>query len=225
MKLTKHVSESSALPVEAEAALFKQLFKLHAPGIYRLASKQLRSSAEAQEIVQECFLKFWEKRHELSADPAAAKGYLYTCAYHAILNQVRRQHYWRCQDYPADLPAVQESPAVELEYQDLNLCYTHALAQLPTKRREIFALSRQQGLSNGEIAQQLNISIKTVEAQMTQALKFIRHYFTLRGVLPSLLLAASVMLSAAQQSRSSSRGAVNPNASNEAVEMLRLRSA
>ena len=188
MKLTKHVSESPVLPAEAEAALFKQLFKQHASGIYRLAHRQLHSSAEAQEIVQECFLKFWEKRADISADPVAAKGYLYTCAYHAILNQVRRQHYWVCQDYPENLATERESPSVKLDYQDLTLCYTHALAQLPTKRREIFTLSRQQGLSNGEIAQQLNISIKTVEAQITQALKAIRHYFRLCGVLPALAL-------------------------------------
>lgn len=189
MKLTKHVSEGSALPSLAhEGEFFKQLFKQHASGIYRLAYKQLRSQVEAQEIVQECFLKFWEKRHEVSVDPTAAKGYLYTCAYHAILNQVRRCHNWVYQDCPEDLVTEQEPQLVGLEYQELSLCYTQAVAQLPARRREIFVMSRQQGLSNALIAQQLNISIKTIEAQLTHALKFIRHYFSLRGVLPSLLL-------------------------------------
>lgn len=189
MKLTKHVSEIPASSSsENEEELFKRLFKQHASGIYRLANKELRSQVEAKEIVQECFLKFWEKRHEVSANPVAAKGYLYTCAYHAILNQVRRQHSWVYQDCAEDLMAAQASQSTELEYQELSLCYTHALAQLPAKRREIFMMSRQQGLSNAMIAQELSISIKTIEAQMTHALKFIRHYFRLRGVLPSLVV-------------------------------------
>ncbi|MVN77553.1 RNA polymerase sigma-70 factor [Hymenobacter sp. HMF4947] len=189
MKLTKHVSEIPASPaLESEEELFKRLFKQHASSIYRLANKELRSQVEAQEIVQECFLKFWEKRHEISVDPTAAKGYLYTCAYHAILNQVRRQHTWLYQDCSENLVMQQASQSMELEYQELSLCYTHALAQLPAKRREIFIMSRQQGLSNAMIAQELNISVKTIEAQMTHALKFIRQYFILQGVLPSLVM-------------------------------------
>lgn len=189
MKLTKYLPAGDAPnQLEADSDRFKQLFKLHASGIYRLAYKQLQARVGAQEIVQECFLKYWEKRQEVSADPVAIKGYLYTSAYHAILNHVRQQHRWTYQDYPEDLAAEQAMPAAELEYQELSLCYTHALAQLPTKRRKIFAMSRQQGLSNAIIAKELNISIKTVEAQITQALKFIRQYFTVRGVLPTLFI-------------------------------------
>jgi RNA polymerase sigma-70 factor (ECF subfamily) len=184
VKLTKSTGSPSA---EDERDLFKRLFKQHASGIYRLANAQLHSRVEAQEIVQECFLKFWEKRHEVSSDLASIKSYLYTSAYHAILNQVRRQHNWVYQDYADDLVLEQAPQLASLEYQELDLCYTHALAQLPTKRREIFTLSRQQGLSNAMIAQELNISVKTVEAQMTQALKFIRQYFVMRGVLPALV--------------------------------------
>ena len=182
VKLTKTIGSSS---LKDECDLFKRLFEQHASGIYRMANAQLHARVEAQEIVQECFLKFWEKRHEVSTEPASIKSYLYTCAYHAILNQVRRQQNWFYQDYTDDLVLEQEPQLASLEYQELSQCYTHALTQLPAKRREIFTMSRQQGLSNATIAQELNISIKTVEAQMTQALKFIRQYFVLRGMLPT----------------------------------------
>ncbi|GGF09536.1 hypothetical protein GCM10011383_20920 [Hymenobacter cavernae] len=164
------------------------LFRQHAPGLYQLAYNHLRSRAEAQEIVQDCFLKFWEKRHEVGAGDGAAKGYLYTSAYHAILNQVRRRHYWVYEDCPDDLMVEHEPQSSGLELEQLNDLYTNALAQLPAKRRQIFAMSRQQGLSNARIAQELNISIKTVENQMTQALKFLRHYFVAHGVLLDLVL-------------------------------------
>ena len=69
----------------------------------------------------------------------------------------------------------------EAEFSELETLYRTALEQLPPKRREIFILSRQQGLSYPEIAQQLNLSVKTVEAQMTHALMFLRDYFQTHG--------------------------------------------
>lgn len=189
MELSKHDPESSTSASSVDQAeLFKLLFKQHASGIYRQAYADLHSRAEAQEIVQECFLKYWEKRDEVSPAPLAIKKYLYTSAYHAILNQLRRQRNWVYHECADDLLVDQEPQLAEMEYDELQLCYTHALAQLPAKRRQIFAMSRQQGLSNALIAQELNLSIKTVEAQMTQAIKFLRQYFIIRGVVPSLLL-------------------------------------
>ena len=181
VKLTKHIPAKPISSAEDKSELFRLLFKQHASGIYRLAYAQLRLRVDAQEIVQECFLKLWEKRHEVNPDPTSTKGYLYTSAYHAILNQVRRRHTWVYHDYPENLPAEREPQTFELEYQELSVLYTNALAQLPTKRRQIFAMSLQQGLSNLSIAQELDISIKTVEAQITHALKFLRTYFRAHG--------------------------------------------
>ncbi|OUJ69791.1 sigma-70 family RNA polymerase sigma factor [Hymenobacter crusticola] len=189
MKLTKNASENPISPsAEDDRHLFKLLFKQHASGIYRMANNLLRSRVEAQEVVQECFLKYWEKRHTISADPATIRGYLYTSAYHAVLLQVRRQRRWVYQDYPEDLIVEQEPQTIALEHQELTVLYTHALAQLPTKRRLVFAMSRQQGLSNAMIAQELNISVKMVEAQITQALKFLRTYFRAHGIVLTLVL-------------------------------------
>lgn len=172
---------------EEDRQLFERLFGQHASGIYRLAYSQLHSRSMAQDIVQECFLKFWEKRRTVSADPAEMKGYLYTSARHAILNQLRSEHKWVYQDYPEHLraeTALQE----EAEYEELQALYCRALAHLPSKRQQIFSMSRQQGLSNASIARELNISIKTVEAQMTLAIKFIRRYFTAQGIVLSVLI-------------------------------------
>jgi RNA polymerase sigma-70 factor (ECF subfamily) len=139
-------------------------------------------------------MKIWEKRAQLH-DDVPLKGYLFTTAHHAILNQLRRgQHQLKFQTQAATIaPAV---VANEAEYSELETLYLTALDKLPPKRREIFILSRQQGLSYPEIAQQLNLSVKTVEAQITQALKFLRTYFrahgdTMLGLLLVMLLGAS----------------------------------
>lgn len=167
--------------------LFKTLFKQHATGLYRLALSQLKSQAEAQEIVQECFLKFWEQRRELGDDLTAAKGYLYTSAYRAILNVLRRQHYWIYQECTEDLIVEHEPQNAELEYEELEHLYKVALEQLPPKRRQVFLMSRQQGLSYAAIAKELAISVKAVEEHMRLALKFLRVYFRAHGITLSLL--------------------------------------
>ena len=164
---------------EGDERAFDALFRRYSALVYRFAYGYLKARIEAEEIVQECFLKIWDKREQLRPD-MPLKAYLFTTAHHAILNQLRRQQQCqRFQAYSAGLAPVQVSN--EAGFSELESLYRAALEQLPPKRREIFILSRQQGLSYPEIAQQLNLSVKTVEAQMTHALKFLRGYFQSHG--------------------------------------------
>jgi len=167
---------------------FDALFQHYSALVYRFAYSYLKSRVEAEEIVQDCFLKIWEKRQQLR-DDISLKGYLFTTAHHGILNQLRRsQHQQRFQTHVAtQQPAVATN---EAEYSEMEVLYQAALEKLPPKRRQIFILSRQQGLTYPEIARQLNLSVKTVETQIMQALKFLRIYFRAHGseILGVLLL-------------------------------------
>jgi RNA polymerase sigma-70 factor (ECF subfamily) len=167
---------------------FNELFTLYAPRLCRFAYGYLKSQADAEEVVQECFLKVWARRHEFD-EGIVFKTYLYTCAYHAVLKQLQRQRSWTFEDCQEVLLITEESPTQHLEYAELETLYQAALAQLPPKRRAVFVLSRQAGLSYAGIAKELNISVKSVETQMTHALKFLRTYFRAHGtVLPLVLL-------------------------------------
>lgn len=181
MKIAREFSELDCLRqlrLGNEQA-FDALFRHYSALVYRFAYSYLKSRVEAEEIVQDCFLKIWEKRQQLRED-APLKGYLFTTAHHAILNQLRRsQHHLRFQAHAATInPGVITNGA---EYSEMEALYQAALDKLPPKRRQIFILSRQQGLSYSEIAAQLNLSVKTVEAQIMQALKFLRTYFRAHG--------------------------------------------
>lgn len=169
---------------------FDALFRHYSSLVYRFAFGYLKSGPEAEEIVQDCFLKIWEKRAQIH-DDVPLKSYLFTLAHNSVLNQLRhQQHRQRFQLYSATL--APSYAANEADFTELEAVYRNALDQLPPKRREIFELSRQQGLSYPEIARQLNISVKTVEAQMSHALRFMRGYFQARGegtVCLALLLA------------------------------------
>lgn len=164
------------------------LFDQHAPALCRFVHGYLKSHADAEEVVQDCFLKLWERRHEFD-NGIVFKTYLYTSAYRAILKQIRHQRYWVFEDCKEEVLIEEMSPSNIVEYQELDQLYQTAIAQLPSRRRQIFALSRQQGLSHATIAQELNISVKCVENQMTHALKFLKLYFQAHGMSLTLLLA------------------------------------
>lgn len=192
MKIARDFSESECLRQLklGDEQAFDALFRHYSALVYRFSYSYLKSRVEAEEIVQDCFLKIWEKRHELRED-LSLKGYLFTTAHHAVLNLLRRsKHQVRFQAHLAALrPVVATNGA---EYSEIEALYQAALEKLPPKRRQIFVLSRQQGLSYAEIAQQLDLSAKTVEAQISQALKFLRLYFRAHGseVLVLLVLTA-----------------------------------
>jgi len=159
---------------------FDALFRHYSALVYRFAYSYLKSRPAAEEIVQECFIKIWEKRAQLR-DDLPLKGYLFTTAHHAVLNELRRdQHHLRLHGQVA-AAAGPASVANEAEYQEMEALYQAALDRLPPKQREVFVLSRQLGLSYPEIAERQGVSVKTVEAHIMQALKTMRSYFRLHG--------------------------------------------
>lgn len=166
---------------------FDLLFDQYAPELCRFAHGYLKNHADAADAVQECFLKLWERRHFFD-EGVIFKAYLYKSAYHAVLKQLRRQRYWVFEECGGETLIEEASPSRLVEYQELEQFYQVAMAQLPARRRQIFVLNRQEGLSYAIIAKQLNISVKCVENQMTQALKFLKAYFQAHGMSLALVL-------------------------------------
>ena len=182
MELARDFAESDYLRrlKQDDERAFDALFRHYSALVYRFAYGYLKSRPAAEEIVQECFIKIWEKRAQLR-DDLPLKGYLFTTAHHAVLNELRRdQHHLRLHGQVA-AAAGPASVANEVEYQEMEALYQAALEQLPPRQREAFLLSRQQGLSYPEIAERQGVSVKTVEAHMMQALKTMRSYFRLHG--------------------------------------------
>lgn len=182
MEIARDFSESDYLRrlKQDDERAFDALFRHYSALVYRFAYSYLKSRPAAEEIVQECFIKIWEKRAQLR-DDVPLKGYLFTTAHHAVLNELRRdQHHLRLHGQAA-AAAGPASVANEAEYQEMEALYQTALQRLPPKQREVFELSRQQGLSYPEIAARQGVSVKTVEAHIMQALKTLRTYFRLHG--------------------------------------------
>lgn len=154
---------------------FEQLFKAHYKELHAYAHVILRDPDLAEEIVQNMFLKFWEKRDLLNVQ-TSIKAYLYKCIYHDSLNYLKRQKVeTKYQDYAAySMNNSHEAASSRVELNELERKLHQALNELPEHCRTIFQMSRFEELKYREIAEQLGLSIKTVENQMGKALKILR---------------------------------------------------
>jgi len=152
---------------------FNTLYKEYSGRLYRFAVGYLKSETEAEELVQEVFTIIWEKRANLKEE-LSFKSFLFTVSFNLIRKHFRTKLYFSeylKHETSADLD-MQTSQ--KITYNSLHQYITELVNKLPERRREIFIKSRFKGLSIKEIAEDMKISHKTVENQLTDALKFIR---------------------------------------------------
>jgi RNA polymerase sigma-70 factor (ECF subfamily) len=130
---------------------------------------------DAEEVVQEVFLKLWEHRHFL--DPQQNfDGYLFRIARNLVYNKARRKvcesAYGR---YVAGRGDLADNPTESLlDYQELDQSLQKAYSSLPPVRQQVFVMSRIEGLSNGEIAERLQTSNSNIENHINKALREVR---------------------------------------------------
>lgn len=154
---------------------FNDLFKLYANRIYRFAFGYLKSESDSEELVQDVFMKVWERRSELNEN-LSFKSYLFTIAFNIIRKHFAKKslnnRYFEYQILDdLDLKTVQN-----IDYKSTKEHLDQLIAKLPPKRRSIFVKSRLEGYSVKEIAEEMGTSPKTVENQLGDALKFIREH-------------------------------------------------
>lgn len=153
---------------------FQVLFKKYYSALCHFARQFLNDSESAEETVQDMFVKIWEKRDHLNIE-TSVKHYFFRSVRNHCLNQIQHE---KIKKQYADM--VMESsahePSPEQYYIEVDLMkrIEKSIDSLPPKRQEIFRLSREQGMKYKEIADTLQISVKTVEAQMGLALKHLR---------------------------------------------------
>jgi len=151
--------------------LYKQTFDRYFDRLYHYAYTIVKENGEAKDIVQAAFIKLWEKRNEVNMD-TAAKGYLYTSVYNLSLNTIRNRK--TREGHHQQMIPGSFSDLNTAEQKEIRKRITEAIEKLPGKCREVFYKSRYEGKKYAEIAAELGISVKTVEAQVGKALKMLR---------------------------------------------------
>ena len=152
---------------------FNTLYKKYSGRLYRFALGYLKSEQEAEELVQEVFTIIWEKRADLKEE-LSFKSFLFTIAFNIVRKHFRTKVYLNEYFKTVTDADVDMHTSQKITYDSLYQYITELVNQLPERRKEIFIKSRFEGLSIKEIAEKLKISHKTVENQLTEALKFIR---------------------------------------------------
>jgi RNA polymerase sigma-70 factor (ECF subfamily) len=154
---------------------FEELFREHFTGLCYFAQKYLGDLDSSKEIVHSVFVKIWENRSEFEFDKPA-KSYLFTSVYNRSMNFIRDHKKFADSGddeiHKAYLETGEFSDSMEVA--ELEGRIKQAIAKLPEKCREVFELNRFEGKKYAEIAEHLNISVKTVENQMSKALKVMR---------------------------------------------------
>lgn len=171
------LSESRIIQLlqKGEAAAFEQVFKTHFKNLHGYAYTILQDEIAAEEMVQNVFCKIWEKKDLLNAE-TSIKAYLYRAVHNESLNYLKHQKVKAAyQMYAVQHIDTNESNAArKLMLSELEHKLHKALNELPQQCRIIFQMSRFQDMKYQEIANELNLSVKTVENQMGKALKILR---------------------------------------------------
>jgi RNA polymerase sigma-70 factor (ECF subfamily) len=152
---------------------FNYLYHEYSRSLYHFAYRYLKSEEEAEELVQEVFTIIWEKRNDLKKD-LSFKSFLFTIAFNIIRKHFRTKVYLNKYLQSGIYSESDLQTLNNIDYNSLNRFIMDLVDQLPNRCKEIFVKSRVNGCSIKEISEELCISHKTVENQLTTALKFIR---------------------------------------------------
>jgi len=153
---------------------YEKVFREYYRPMTAYAFRFLNNLADSESIVQDVFLRLWQKRHEIMI-VSSLQNYLFRSVKNHCINHI--EHEKIKTGYQA---MVIRNETDRTEYSEFFLEFglmreiEAAIAALPQKRQEIFRLAREDGLKYREIAERLEISVKTVETQMTLALKQLR---------------------------------------------------
>lgn len=161
--------------IDNDKKSFDDLYFYYYPKLYAFSKTFLKVEDDINDILQEVFIKTWDNRKKIK-DVETFNAWIFTITKNSVVTYFREKI--RQKDFESRVRKMAVGELVfndSLEYKDLKERVDQLVEQLPEKRKMIFKLSREKGLSNREIAKKLEISIKTVEDHMLYSLRFLRN--------------------------------------------------
>ena len=167
---------------EDDDAAFKIIYNNYFPRLYHFIFEFFPLKDISENITQDTFLSLWNKRHKLNDDTNLA-AYLYTVAKNNCLHKLRDLKYRRNlissevigeNELKMNLQTLNSLQTDSLTFDDIERIIKETLDELPPQCRRVFELSRFSDMKNAEIAKELDISVKAVEAHVTKGLKIFR---------------------------------------------------
>lgn len=176
MKDIKSNKDLLVLLRKGDMLAFDTIYERYCKRLYGFVLRYIKQEADAEEIVQEVFIKIWEARSRIDVY-SSFESFIFTIAYNTTISLLRKrvnekkylEHLGSLQQFDNGNEIIDE-----IQFNELNEKVQSLLNELSPRQKEIFLLSREEGLTHDEIAKRLNISKNTVKNHMVTALLFLK---------------------------------------------------
>ncbi len=175
---------------QGDERAFEELYRLYSEKIYHISRKMNLSHEDAEGVVQEVFLKIWKNRSKLDPE-LSINAYLIAIVRSLVIKKAKKDaRFFAFQQYKIPLIQQLSSPGAddELIFSEFSQLTREIIEQLPPAQKKIFQLRYLENLSVAEIADQLQISKRTVENQVFRATGFVREKLTKLKIISSGIL-------------------------------------
>jgi RNA polymerase sigma-70 factor (ECF subfamily) len=176
LKVTKSNCELILLIQKDDKVAFYNIYERYSKRLYGFVLRYIKQKEDAEEIVQEVFVKIWESRNKIDAY-LSFESFLFTIAYNTTISLLRKRtnenkylEYLKSLQQPNNFPDLID----EIHFNELNDRVQSLLNELTPRQKEIFQLSREEGLTHDEIAKKLDISVNTVKKHMANTLTLLK---------------------------------------------------
>ncbi|CAM4323935.1 RNA polymerase sigma-70 factor [Zobellia nedashkovskayae] len=181
-KTIKSELSTHSLNINSDAE-FEFIFNLYHSKLLHIANNYVIKKEEAEEIVQEAFIKLWQKRRDLNLQPNKINDYLFIMVKNGCLDHLRKKKRQLSLHGPTqqiedriNYNALSDDVATSIIAKELTEQIVQAIDLLPPRCKNVFVKSRVEGLNHKEISEKLQISTKTIESHMGKALKHMRFH-------------------------------------------------
>jgi RNA polymerase sigma-70 factor (ECF subfamily) len=178
LKDTKSNTELVKRLKNGDMVAFDAIYNNYCHKLHEFVLMYLKQEEDAEEIVQEVFIKIWESRSKIDVY-ASFNSFLFTIAYNATMSLLRKRvSETKSREFLKSVQKidVEENVIDEIHFKELNFKVQSLLNQLTPRQKEIYLLSREEGLTHEEIAQKLNISESTVNNHLVSTLKYLKSH-------------------------------------------------
>jgi RNA polymerase sigma-70 factor, ECF subfamily len=159
-----------------DMSAFDIIYKRYSRRLYGFVFRYIKQESDTEEIVQEVFIKIWKSRDKIDVY-SSFESFLFTIAHNATINLLKKKATeQKYVEHVKSLQRIEETYELtdEIHYQELKHKLQGLLDELSPRQKEIFQLSREEGLSQKEIAEKLGISTNTVKNHMVTTLSFLK---------------------------------------------------
>lgn len=163
---------------KGDVKAFDAVFEKYGNRLFGFVLKYLKSKEEAEELVQDVFLKIWENRKSLKSN-TSLKSYLFTITYHNICKSFRKKQLkTKLEEEIESTNEISRNTEEQTNYDSLLELIERLIDRLPPRQKEVFKIRWTKGYSSREIAKEMNISPGTVDNHISATLKYLRKHIS-----------------------------------------------